>query len=311
MALKLIGTPQIIPVTVELAKRHRDMPEFLGERPISEARRRYLANAILDGKARLFDWASAYVASTNGWYRVNGKHSSTAVVDIADRMPSDMRACVVKYHCDTMEDLAELWSAFDSKASVRTSRDIYHAVASTIDELTGASEAVINLCVTGISISHTFRHERQSKQDKENSTEKIGVHPDRSKKFLSPIEKANMLRGNCDFVSFVEQVAHSKTKSRKHVFRGPVVAAMFDTYRKYPNASYDFWNCIATDMALPETVERWLYKYLCDSTIQGGTGKVVLPREMYVVCLLAWNTWRKGQVRVPAYKPTTAVPVVI
>lgn len=310
MAIKIIGSPQIQPVTLDLAKRHRDMPEFIGERPISEARRRYLANEILDGKARLFDWASAYVASTNAWYRVNGKHSSTAIVDIADRMPSDMRACVVKYHCDTMEDLAELWSAFDSKSSARTSRDIYHAVASTIDELSGVSEAVINLCVTGIGISHTFGHERRQKIDKGHSTGNTDS-ADRSKKFLTPIEKANMLRGNCDFVHFVEQVAHSKTKSRKHVFRGPVVAAMLETYRKDSDACYEFWNCIATDMAYPATVERWLHNYLSVSTIQGGKGKVVLPREMYVVCLLAWNTWRKGQVRVPAYKPVTAVPVVL
>lgn len=310
MAFRLIGSPQVYPVTIDLAKKHRDMQEFFGERPLGEARRSYLRAEILGGRAKLFDWVLAFVASTQSWYRVNGKHSSTVVVDLAHQLPTGMQACVSKYHCDTIEDLAELWAVFDSKASARSSRDIYHAVSSTIDELSGISDPVINVCVTGINISRTFRYEPPQKKEKVDLTEVGGGDP-LTKKFLSPVEKASVLRENWPFVLFVEGVAHSKTKSRKHVFRGPVIAAMFETYRKDQDACYEFWNSIATDMAYPATVERWLHNYLSTSTIQGGNGKVVLPREMYVVCLLAWNTWRKGQVRVPAYKPVTAVPVVL
>jgi len=303
MAFRMQGGSQVCKITHELAMKIRDMEDFTGERPLSEKRVRALKGEIKAGRSKLFDWSIAYCLSSGKWYRVNGQHSSTIFATM-DSIPENCFACVTRYDCDTLEDIAVLYSTFDDKRSARTNRDIVSCVLSTLPEISDTvSQTVASLCVTGMVLYHGFLNEGEYRNS--------GTGREISVANSSSIEKADLLRRNVSFSVFLSKLLHGCTKTRKHIARGPVVAAIYATYLINREVCDSFWNSVGSGLTMPGDPERVIEDFLKSTRVLGDGKNSVSPREMYVKCIHAWNAYRRGRKITLFYRRDADVPVAV
>jgi hypothetical protein len=284
MGWKLTEKPKTLKVTKVLAKRFAEMDSCPHDRPFSERRLLVYTRLLKEGQFRPVTWASAFCKETNGLYRVNGKHTSIMLSGLAE-MP-EFYVTVEEYDCDTLEDVARLYSTFDSGMQSRTARDIYMSFAGTIKELNGLPARTISLAVSGMSY-HL------------NGAVVEGVQP---------AVKAERLLEYPDFALWLNNIfghmgrprsAESRQTS-KYIFRSAVVAAMFGTWLKAKGAAEEFWIKVRDETdPRPDMPTRKLAKWLSLTAVDTGSGTVHVKRaserEFYVRSLHAWNAWRKSE----------------
>lgn len=285
MAWKLNAKPQTVKVTKELAQRYAEMDPAPHDRPLSERRLQVYRKLWKEGQFRPVTWATALCLETGVVYRVNGKHTSTMLASHLGPMP-DFYAVVEEYLCDTLEDVAYLYSTFDSKMQSRSADDIYQSFAATIPELQEISGKVIRQLVQGIGY------------------QVLGAIPYEK---ASHTERAELLFDHVDFALWVDKLftagrCDEKAKMRAaHLRRQATIAAMLATYQRDQEAASRFWVMVRDETGVtPDTPDRVLARYLISSSIRGHSGArsaeadTQTTREMYVKCLHAWNAWRQG-----------------
>src|SRR4051812_22803639 len=111
MGWKLTGRPKTQKVTKALAKAFVDMEAAPHDRPLSERRLQVYEKLLYMGEFRPVTWASAYCVETGETYRVNGKHTSIMLSGL-EVLP-DFFVTIEEYECDTLQDVAKLYSTFD------------------------------------------------------------------------------------------------------------------------------------------------------------------------------------------------------
>ena len=290
MAWHMIGEPKTRKLTKSLADEFSGMTPAPHDRALNSTRANVVRVAFEQGKFRTCEWASAYCEQTKQKYRINGKHTSTVLSSMNGMFPKDVSIILEHYHCDTLEDVAALYSTFDTRSSVRSAGDINRIYAAICPELDNISGRVISVCVTGIAFSlleDSYRHR-------------------------SAEERAQLIVGNVEFILWVAGIVPQKNNSIGHIFRGPVVAAMLKTWNKSKNAATEFWTAVRDETgSKPDSADRKLAKFLITSRLQprGGTEfKSASGRETYVKCLHAWNAWRKGEPTSLAYHANSKIP---
>src|SRR5262249_19606940 len=132
MPWKLVGRPKTIRMTRSFAQEFAQMDPCPHDRPLSERRLSAYRALFLEGTFRPCTWARAYCEETRGWYRVNGKHTST-ILSMMENIP-EFYVTVEEYQCDSLNDVARLYATFDSKLQSRNARDIYISFAGTVPE---------------------------------------------------------------------------------------------------------------------------------------------------------------------------------
>ena len=223
MGWSMIGKPQTLKADKALAERFAKMEPAGGDRTIRQWRVKAYATAIINGTFRTCEWASVKCKETGKTYRVNGKHTSNALCEMNGSFPKSLYVIVEEYECDTLEDVARLYSTFDSKKSVRSSGDINQSFAASIPALADMPRKIINLAVTGISLA-TYGISGISQIDAD--------------------VRASLLNDNANFVLWMYEVLGSPVRGNAHVMRGPVVAAMFKTYEKAKREAALFWSAV-------------------------------------------------------------------
>ncbi len=292
MGFTLKNKPVTQKLTRELAEQFVNMDPAPHDRPLSERRLMVYERLIGEGLFRPITWAKCYCTETGGVYRVNGKHTSI----LASRMENlpTLYITIEEYVCDTLKDVATLYSTFDSKMQSRSALDIYCSFAGTVDELKGIAGRILSLGVAGMSLALG-----------------LGVE--------SAAERAELLLEHSPFVVWVNDIMKGKEQSTRSLRRYPVTAAMFSTYQRDGEAATKFWTAVRDETGPNPTLpDRVLARYLLTSGVivshgDRGAGKVVKksgPREMYVKCLHAWNAWRAGESTRLHYYPDTPVPTV-
>lgn len=273
MSWRVISGPTPRKVTQSLADVFNNMNPAPHDRPLRNDRVQHLKAEIIGGRFRTAEWASVKCKEDGHTYRVNGKHTSHVFSQLNGETPRGTTIIVTEFECDKLEDVAALYSTFDTRSSVRSSGDInriYGAVAGL-----DVAARIINRCVTGMSFAIWENGYARHKAD----------------------ERAQLLIAHKDFVEWAIQF--QDTVRCRHLQRGPVIAAMFQTYRKNKSAAAEFWTAVRDGSgARPSVPDRKLERYLLSTSVNTGAGArgrdAASQREVYVKCLHAWNAWRSG-----------------
>lgn len=296
MGWKLTNAPKTHKATRKLAEKFATMDAAPKDRPLSEKRLQVYQQILNRGEFRPVTWASAYCPETGATYRVNGKHTSI-LLSRADPVP-DLFVTVEEYECETLEDVARLYSTFDSKMQSRTANDIYRSFASCVPELSEVPHRVISLTIGGIAYS-----ERQDTYAT-NST---------------AAERAEAILEHHDFALWVHNTISGSVEKVRHLYRLAVFAAMFSTYQKSHQAATDFWKSVAEESdPKADMPTRKLSRFLLTHFSSKGGNHVdrvsrryrVGDREVFVKCLHAWNAWRKNEPTNLQYYAEAGVPSI-
>lgn len=285
-------TPQ--KMSFALAKEFRDMEPCPHDRLLNQTRLERLQAKYDAGEFRSCLWAKAYCAETKKWYRINGKHTSTMLADLNGKALKGNPIFIVveEYHCPTMEDVARLYSSFDSRISARNASDINRVFAATNPEISDVNGRTLNVVVAAITFAKW---------------------EDTCEKPLAEERAAFLLQ----FPGFVRWV-HALTAGQEaaHVYRAPVMGAAFLTWQKSQKEATTFWTLVrdgsGTDhRSADRALQRYLLKTSCATGRGSTTGKAMAGRrEMFVKCIHGWNAWRRGESTTLPYYATAKTPAV-
>jgi hypothetical protein len=269
-------------MTTDAAWKFYRMKAVPNERHLNQNRIRRLRKKITEHGALPFRWGRAEVEETGEVFRVNGQHTSTMLVKDSAMITDKMVVTIEDYLCETMKDLADLYSQIDSSESSRSAGDVNLSHAAVTDGLGNCNRRVINLCVT--ALSHEKWGDQYTRQPKEDRAALLDTAP--------------------EFVLFVDKLKKDIThEDWRVVGRGPVVMAILATWRKSRRAASEFWRLVARcDGPDAKSADRTLGKYLQRTGITTGRpkaargiGRVEGPVVMYSRCVTAWNAWRQGK----------------
>jgi hypothetical protein len=298
MAYELVGTPKTEAVTKSLAIKFRDMDPVPHDRPLNPKRVEAYRKMLAAGLFRPVQWATVHCNETQATYRVNGKHTSNLFAEYDD-LPQNVHATIEHYHCDDLDDVARLYATFDSRTQLRTSNDINRAFAAIDPDLCELPSKIINLCVTAIAYS-IHREEYHKKPAAE-----------RAECLLDDVNK--------QFIHWVRDVLGARNESTQHLWRGPVVSAMYATWSKSRRDANEFWLAVRDGTGeTPRKPDRVLNKFLLTKAVNYGGGAtsrkgsaLAAPREMFVKCLHAWNAWRRDTTTDLKYHAQGKIPAAV
>lgn len=298
MGYELVGTPKTERVTQSLAIRFRDMDPVPHDRPLNPKRIDAYRKMLAAGLFRPVQWATVHCNETQATYRVNGKHTSNLFAEYED-LPQTIHATIEHYHCDDLDDVARLYATFDSRTQVRTTNDINRAFAAIDPQLRDMPSKVVNLCVTAINYAK---------------------HGDDY--FRKPAaERAECLLDdtNKQFIEFVHQTLGPRSEPSQHLWRSPVVSAMYATWSKSRRDAAEFWLAVRDGTGASNNLpDRVLHKFLLVKNVNTGTGAtsrpskhLTSPREMFVKCIHAWNAWRRDAKTDLKYHAQAKIPAAV
>lgn len=295
---KLLGRPKTQKVTKALAKQFMDMDSAPHDRPLSERRLAVYERLLNEGSFRPVTWATALCEETGGVYRVNGKHTSTLLA--SQKEIPEFFVTIEEYECDSLEDVAKLYSTFDSKMQSRTASDINQSFAATISALAGVAARTINIAVAGMTY-HLGTYNNQPAE--------------RAESLLEYPEFVVWLHGLASENSPLESSNKGVTGSCKHILRQGVVGAAFGCWQKAKGPASEFWRAVRDETgARPDLPDRKLARYLAATGSTLGLGSRRSRRgdvrEMYVKSIHAWNAWRKGEPTALRYIPEATPPAI-
>lgn len=107
---------------LELAAKHAGMPRSPVEREIDPNRVKKLAAIIRSGLALPFNWATVDYEGQK--VRMNGQHSSTAIMEVGSDAPANLTFHIDHYQATSRGGMVELFRQFDQRWSSRSSLDI-------------------------------------------------------------------------------------------------------------------------------------------------------------------------------------------
>lgn len=292
----LIEPPKTLRVTRRVALEFAEMEPAPKDRPLSERRLQVYTALMNRGEFRPMSWASIRCHETGVTYRVNGKHTST-ICSTLNPLP-ELYAVVERYECDDLDDVGRLYGTYDSKMQARTTADINRSFASCVPGLADIPTKIINACAGGMSFATFFQNYTSREQ---------------------PAERAERLLEHSDFVEWINATLFRGSTGRQtHLMRVPVVACIFQSYRKDRDRATEFWLAVRDETGVaPDLPDRRLAKYLTTSISSNG-GRInagvnrfrVTDREHFAKCVMAWNAWRKGEKTQMAYYADREIPPV-
>lgn len=285
-------------ITPSVAKEFAEMDAAPGDRCLSERRLQVYETLVREGNWRPCIWSRAKCLETGGTYRVNGKHTSILFSTLASEF-KDFTVTIEDYECETLEDVARLYGTFDASITVRTSRDVNRAFASTIPELSVIPDRIINTCVTGINF-HECGGSRTTALKR------------------PPQVRAESMFDHAEFFVWVSSMFETGVKFR-HLIRGGVAAAMYASWSKCKRDAQEFWTLVRDETGnSPNRPDRMIAKWLLTVSVNDGSGghlprsKKADIREMYVRCLHAWNAHRRNtELKTIKYYAEAKVPACL
>lgn len=255
------------------------VPRLRFDRPIKRKRVEALKEEVRKGHFHTAVWALATVKSTGEKGKGNGSHTGISFYELVSSGEGlvglnglSPQVVIDEYEVDTEEDLATLYSTFDSPLNARNQSDINHAFAEINPSLKNATRESVDLAVRGL---YFLAH--------------------RSMKGMSMEDRARLLNENEDFVLFLDDLFYKD--EAKILKRGPVVSAMKATWDENKVLSKRFWRavllCTGADWRMGD---RKLHDFLHQTVIRtNNTRRKVATRvEMFRTCLRAWEAWKTG-----------------
>ncbi len=284
MAWEPIGKPRPQLATVRLAKEFVAMKQLDQERKLRATKMAKYKRLLEEGKFRDVAWATAYCAEDKSLYRVNGQYTSNLFAAAEPGQLQGLYVTISEFRADTLHDVADLYSTYDSKDQSRSHKDINRTFASTIEEFDDLSPALIDILVSALALSRY--PEREPGSDG-----------------LLPQDRAAALADHIPVCLWVgEVIGAARHKQSAHLWRSPVVAAMMACWHKNRAEATLFWESVRDETdPTPEAPSRRLAKFLLTTAMEkgarSGTPKRfrTKSREYYVKSQLAWNAFRRKE----------------
>lgn len=278
MGSELKSKPVVVKCTMNLAKRFAEMEPAPHDRNLNEKRVSVYVGISERDEWRPLTWAETHCLETDTTYRVNGKHTSTAIVRHG-QVPKSLYITVESYQSDTLEDVARLYSTFDTKLQSRNTNDINKSFAASVPALAGIPVRTISAGVHGIAYCDL--------QDSYTTRQ--------------PADRAEAIIQEPDFFVWLHEHFSTDVDGRcpRHILRGPIVAAMFGSYKKSKSDAEAFWLDVVNESNKDaKSPSRTLGRFLRSTAISCGRGadkaKTVRTKHVFIKCIHAWNAHRRG-----------------
>lgn len=281
---KRVDTLQLTP---ELARQVSAMPTFVGDRDREspKGRKRIAWLKSLADRGYFFSPCWSTVDYDGDTYRIDGGHSSAALTELNGTFPSGLVAVIRRFECDSPESLADLFSQFDNRRSLRTIMDKVKAHKSIESELDDIAPTYVGRAADGIAYCLSGCGEEAPRLDEDARISLIHTHG--------------------DFIQWARAyIGH------RFLRRVGVVAAIYATYSVAPGPATEFWTLVRDESA-PNRLDatRTLAKFLTESHGDHRRGGAAVPtRGFYVKSIHAWNAWRKGRTTMLKYHPKSPLP---
>jgi len=264
----------LLSVTSELAQQVAQMQGSVTERPIDDKRIDYLKGQVMAGQATVFHWAFA-VRPDQTERRINGQHSSYVLAKLNGDMPEGLMVNLSRYHVDDERDEILLFRQFDTRSSARSRGDIAGAYQMMEEGLRSVSRPAAKSAIEGIAWY---------------LSRKIGVPVKKGDEVYDLFHEPTM----APFIVWMGNVLTMKTPELK---KAPVVAAIYATWEKDPDAAKIFWHSVSrggeefADKAPSTTLDRWLQ----DMKAPKRRKAPITDTQLYQGCVFAWNAERNGK----------------
>jgi len=278
MSIKYLSAPATVLITPALASEFQSMTSCPRERPLLKSR---LDRLREEGEVGIFHamvWSSVHCLETKTTYRINGHHTSTVLASWVGALPRAY-ATVERWQCDTLKEVAKLWSQRDQSESVRSKSDVNLAYAGSVPELANIPKHTVNLVVSAVALADFGFRSRS------------GGAGSRAERIVD--------KNVINFTIWFDAIVGSCVDGR-YLKRVPVVRAMYVTYNKSANDADVFWKEVR-DASNPdnESPSRKLNKFLMQTTLgsvaskTGGMTKAATEKEFTSKCITAWNAFRQ------------------
>lgn len=268
---------QLLPLTPQLAEEFDRMSRWKGERDLNPSRMAYLLTSM-NVVALPFVWITVTIAEL--LYRMNGQHSSRLFCERPALIRPGMIVHRVNYSCDTLEQISKLYGTIDARASARTISEVNRSFSQGHPRLDKHTRSFINLCSTGIRTATRGITDRSS---------------------LSVVELGELLLGHLDFIDFVAEILPKKTSTASHLWRSPVLYALYRTWEVDADAAKKFWILVRDGDHPRDTPPDMLRDYLKATTLGGGHGGSARSSRINSRGIMAeklirgWNAWREDR----------------
>jgi hypothetical protein len=273
---------------VALAQTHQALPHSPTERELDGKRVDELVSRLRKGLLLPCCWATVSFAGTT--YRMNGQHSSHALLAASDEIPEQVVIHLDHFETDTPEGMGALFRQFDARFSARSKQDVAGAYQGLVPALAEVSRRTAKLGIDGIG---WYRR----------SIEQLPVPSD------DELYQHMLLETYHSFLRWLDHILSNKTRELERV---PVIAAMYRTFIASESGAQEFWLEVAkgnlTDDCDPRSV---LSADLIRLRERKSGGKSPAPAEYFAKCIKAWNAFRAGdKIRALTVNPKKGLPDV-
>jgi hypothetical protein len=256
----------------EFAVKHNGLPHSPCERTLMEERVEQLHDLIVAGRAIPFNWAIVKYEGID--YRMNGQHSSKAIMDFDALLPQSLVFHVDRYEADNRDAFANLFRQFDARWSARSKGDVAGAFQGLNHDVADCDRAKAKLAVEGVS----WYRRMIEKVPVPNGDDLYTLF------FESPLSP---------FIRWIDDTLTLKTPEMKVA---AVIACMYATFCKSESGARDFWRQIAVnsnsdDMA-PAAV---LSAELISAKQEKNPKNKLKPGILFGKCVKAWNAFRHDE----------------
>ncbi len=286
-------------ITLDAAKAQwllKEIQPFIADRPLSVAHVAKLASEMRQGHF-IPEITTIMVANLEGTtYRLNGQHTATAVLEMIEEDSSFTLPGVtlLTFEVTDQAELRKLYARIDRGAS-RTNRDVTLSILAGTPDFADVSVRVLKLLPGGLAFAKFDDTNKRLVYSGETAA--LDVQGE----FLELSQHIGKFMGSLDYTAL----------HHGHMFRVPVVAALYETFAVDLDDAEAFWRAVATGVGFESETEpaARLRQTLKSVRIGGGTtgrGQAALSsEEMFRVCLHTWNRFRDSDKFQQALRPTT------
>jgi hypothetical protein len=254
---------------VAQAKEHQSLPRAPTERELDPKRVQELVNRIKAGLFLPCNWATVKFAGVK--YRMNGQHSSRAILDAVDVLPSEVVFHLDHYTTDLSSGMGVLFRQFDARFSGRTKKDVAGAYQGLVKDVERIDRSKAKLGIEGVCW-----YNRQHGLP-------VPSGDDLYEQFLVPKYHA--------FLLWLDEILSAKTPEMR---RAPIVASVYGTFSISATGAKEFWTHVAKNDLNADDDPRAVLSAELLRILEEKKSKVK-PDEFYAKCNKAWNAFCNGE----------------
>lgn len=278
-----LASDRKVPFSYELACKHLELAEFIGERPLDNEHVSFLLAQAKEGTfhPEWVTWIAASCAEDGKDYRINGQHTGWMRLGMGEKWPEAGDIRYQKYECKTLDDVRILYSSTD-RGKARSRSQVLNSYLHGTEDFAGLSQSILKMVSSGMSfwLWESF-HDR--------------------KRHTADAVAALMRTEHLNICLFVGQLVTKMwaVKDGRMATRSPVIASMFSMASKATKSAEEFWMSVRDGVGFsskndPRLKLRTTLMQARLNTKSPGV-RVMSPEEMYRCCIHAWNAWRKGE----------------